>query len=306
MSKKANPTLIGAFVLGAIAITIFAVYFFAKQTLFTKIDKYILYFPQSIDGLDVGSPVKFKGVEIGWVDNIFLQFEDDSTDVPVIINVPRKKAVDIKTISSILLNRELFLKEIDRGLRGSLDLQSFLTGKYFIELNYFPDEPAVFLGNSPPYIEIPTVLSSYEKMWIAIKDTFQKISEIDFKDLTDHIKSVAQKLDGKLDELNFKEINDKLISAMESFRNMSSNIDKHIDPLSTDLKQTLSNASKAFESLKQAATSVNNLVSPDAPYGGQLNSTLEEISKASHSIRSLADFLERNPNALLTGRKMSD
>lgn len=306
MSRKANPTLIGAFVLGAIAITILAVYFFAKQTLFTKTDKYILYFPQSINGLDIGSSVKFKGVEIGWVDNIFLQFETNSTVVPVIINVPRKKAMDVKTISSILLNRQLLLNEISRGLRGSLDLQSFLTGKYFIELDYFPDDPAVFLGKNPPYTEIPTVYSNYEKMWDAIKDTFQKISKVDFVDISEHIKSVAKKLDIKLDELNFKEINDKLISAMESLRSMSSNIDKHIDPLSTDLKQTLTNASKAFESLKQAASSVDNLVSADAPYGGQLTNTLDEISKAAHSIRNLADFLERNPNSLLTGRKMSD
>lgn len=306
MSKKANPTLIGAFVLGAIAITVISIYFFAKQTLFTKIDKYVLYFPQSINGLDVGSSVKFKGVEIGWVDNIFLQFDNHSTYVPVIINIPRKKALDVKTISSILLNPELFKSEIEKGLRGSLDLQSFLTGKYFIEFDYFPNEPAVFLGNNPLYTEIPTVYSSYEKMWIAIKDTFEKVSKVDIISIGDHIKSIAKKLDVKLDDLNFKEINDKLISAMESLRSMSSNIDKHIDPLSTDLKQTLSNASKAFEALKQAATSVDNLTSPDAPYGGQLNTTLDEISKAAHSLRDLTDYLERNPNSLLTGRKRSN
>lgn len=306
MSKKANPTLIGAFVIGAIAITVFAVYFFAKQTLFTKTDKYILYFPQSVNGLDVGSSVKFKGVEIGWVDNIFLQFENSSTNVPVVINIPRKKAMNVKTISSILLNPELFKAEVERGLRGSLDLQSFLTGKYFIEMDYFPDDPAVFLGMNPPYVEIPTVYSSYEKMWIAIQNTFEKISKVDFVTMTEHIKSVAKKLDVKLDELDFKEINDKLISAMDSFRKMSSNIDKHIDPLSTDLKHALGNASKAFEALKQAATSVDNLTSPDAPYGGQLNTTLDEISKAAHSLRDLTDYLERNPNSILTGRKRSD
>lgn len=306
MSKKANPTLIGAFVLGAIAIAVCAVYFFAKQTLFTKTDKYILYFPQSINGLDVGSSVKFKGVEIGWVEKILLQFESNSTYVPVIINIPRKKELDAQTISSILLNKELFLSEVEKGLRGSLDLQSFLTGKYFIEFDYFPNEPAIFIAQNPPYVEIPTVYSSYEKMWISIQDTFEKISKVDFKATTDSIRSLAQKLDVKLDELNFKEINDKLISAMDSFRNMSNNLEKHIDPLSSDLKQTLSNASKAFESLSQAASSVDNLTSPDAAYGGQLTRTLDEISKAASSLRGLTDYLERNPNSLLTGRKRSD
>lgn len=305
MSKKANPTLIGVFVMGAITIAILAIYFFAKQTLFTKIDKYVLYFPQSINGLDVGSSVKFKGVEIGWVGDILLDFEQTSTYVPVIINVPRKKT-SIETMSSILLNKERFMVEIEKGLRGSLDLQSFLTGKHFIELDYFPEEPAVFWVSNPPYPEIPTVYSDYEKMWIAIKDTFERISKIDFISIGDHIKSVAKKFDIKLDELNFKEINDKLIAAMESLRSMSSNIDKHVDPLSSDLKQTLEHASQAFEELKKAATSADNLMSPDAPYGGQLNTTLEEISKAARSIRNLSDFLERNPNALLTGRKIYD
>lgn len=305
MSKKANPTLIGVFVVGAMTIAIFAIYFFAKQTLFTKIDKYSLYFPQSINGLDLGSPVKFKGVEIGWVSDILLEFERSSTYVPVIINVPRKKA-STETMSSILLNKERFLNEIQKGLRASLGLQSFLTGKYFIELDFFPEEPAVFLGINPPYSEIPTVYSDYEKMWLAIKESFEKISKIDFLSIGNHIKSVAKKFDLKLDELNFKEINDKLIAAMESLRNMSSNIDKHIDPLSSDLKQTLGHASQAFEELKKAATSADNLMSPDAPYGGQINTTLEELSKAARSIRNLSDFLERNPNALLTGRRMSD
>src|SRR5260370_36743133 len=72
MSTKANPTVIGVFVLGAILIAIGAVFFFGSADLFAKKQTYVSYFAQSVSGLQTGSNVKFKGVNIGKVTRVLL------------------------------------------------------------------------------------------------------------------------------------------------------------------------------------------------------------------------------------------
>lgn len=266
MSKSASPTLIGSFVVGGLAIVIFSIYFFASETLFGKKDRYILYFPQSVNGLDVGVSVKFKGVPIGRVSAVLLHFEGEQEYVPVIVEIPTRilKRINLDTEAN-------FSEEIRKGLRGSMGLQSFLTGKYFVELDYFPEEKALFIGKGGRYREIPTVKSNYEKMWIALKEVLNNLRGVDFKGAANGIKTATNKIDSKLDELDAKAINDKLVAA--------------------------------FDEVKKAAVSFDNMTNPNSPNGGQLNITLEEISKTARSIRGLTDYLERNPNALLSGKK---
>lgn len=269
MSKKASLTLIGSFLVGALVIIIFSIYFFASQTLFGKKDKYILYFPQSVNGLDVGVAVRFKGVPIGYVSAILLHFEGEKEYVPVVIEVPKRilKRINFDTEAE-------YIREIEKGLRGSLGLQSFLTGKYFVDLDYFPEEEAVFVGKSSPYREIPTVKSNYEKMWIAAREVLDHLRIVDFKGVADGIKTAADTFDSKLKELDAKIINEKLVASLDE--------------------------------VKKAATSFDDIINPSSPDGGQLSITLEEVSKTARSIRGLTDYLERNPNALLTGKKSSN
>lgn len=298
MSKNASPTLIGSFVVGALAIVIFSIYFFASQTLFGKKDRYILYFQQAVSGLDVGAVVKFKGIPVGRVSAILLHFEGEEEYVPVVVEIPRRilKRINLDTEAN-------YKEEIRKGLRGSMGLQSILTGKYFVEFDYFPEEKAVFIGHSKRFREIPTVQSSYEKMWIAAKAILNNLRDVDFKGAVDGIKAATNKIDSKLGEMDTKAINDKLISSLDSFGGFSKKLDKQVDPVSEDLKKTLAKAGGSFDEVKKAATSFDNMTNPDSPNGGQLNITLEEISKTARSIRGFTDYLERNPNALLTGKK---
>lgn len=299
MSKKANPTLIGSFVIGGLAVAIFSIYFFASQTLFSKKDKFILYFPQTVNGLDVGVAVKFKGVAVGRVSAILLQFEGEKEEyVPVVIEIPKgiSKRVNLDT-------KEGLLSEIEKGLRGSLSLQSFLTGKYFIELDFFPEQEAVFLATGSRYREIPTASSNYEKMWMAFRVTLNQLSDVDFKAAFNEMKITANKLGNKLDEFDAKAINASLISSFDSFGAFSEKLDNRVDPAVDNLEVTMEKARGSYDAIRRAANSFNNMVSPDSASGGQMNITLEEISKTARSIRGLTDYLERNPNALLSGKK---
>ena len=93
MNKKISPTLIGAFVIGAIALLVIAIIVFGSGRLFKQTREFVLYFETSVNGLRVGAPVKFKGVEVGSVKNIVLQLEKDTqvARIPVIIEIDLEK-----------------------------------------------------------------------------------------------------------------------------------------------------------------------------------------------------------------------
>ena len=103
MGKRINPATVGAFVLGAIGLILAAVVVFGSGSLFRKTHEFVIYFGGDINGLRVGAPVKFKGVEIGAVKRIKLRLEQDvnrdngqlraDVRIPVIIELDEEKIV---------------------------------------------------------------------------------------------------------------------------------------------------------------------------------------------------------------------
>src|SRR5512139_3715931 len=75
MAKKVNRTLIGAFVLGAIILVVAGVMVFGSGKFFAKRNTVVMFFEGSVKGLNVGSPVVFRGVKIGEVTNVRLLFD---------------------------------------------------------------------------------------------------------------------------------------------------------------------------------------------------------------------------------------
>ncbi|MBT8124865.1 MAG: MCE family protein, partial [Gammaproteobacteria bacterium] len=89
MSKKSNPTFIGAFVVGAIALAVTTVILLGGGKIFSDRSTYVTYFEGSIQGLRVGANVNFRGVRIGQVRRINVRFEESmlNFDLPVIIEL---------------------------------------------------------------------------------------------------------------------------------------------------------------------------------------------------------------------------
>ena len=144
MNKKISPTLIGAFVIGAIALLVIAIIVFGSGRLFKQTREFVLYFETSVNGLRVGAPVKFKGVEIGSVKNIVLQLEKDTqvARIPVIIEIDLEKLTARGAAGTIAEDREAFRKAItDLGLRGQLLMESLVTGLLYVGLDFFPGTP---------------------------------------------------------------------------------------------------------------------------------------------------------------------
>jgi paraquat-inducible protein B len=329
MNKKISPTLIGAFVLGAVALLVVAVIIFGSGKLFRKTKEFVIYFDTSVNGLNIGAPVKFKGVEIGAVKDIALQIERDTqvTKIPVIIEIDLEKLTSRGASGTIAEDEETFRQAIySRGLRGQLLTESLVTGLLYVGLDFFPGTPVHLVQQSDErhrYLEIPTTPTTLEQAQDAVTRIITKIEEIDFKSL---IASLEGTVGGINQLVNAPELKStlraleratpKLDEAIAGFTKLTTTIGNDVTRLSENLQQTSTAAREAMVqadlALKQtdialkeaqvAMTNVRAISDPESPPFYEMTRSLREVAAAARSLRLLTNFIERNPRALVFGK----
>ncbi|MBX3027934.1 MCE family protein [bacterium] len=313
MGKKANPAIVGLFVLGALILAVAGVLVFGSGKLFRRTIDAVMYFPGSVDGLSVGAPVKFKGVDIGSVTNIQLVLRagerGPEARIPVYVVLdPSKIVTEGRNIH--FPDPEAREELINRGLRAQLQSQSLLTGLLFIQLDFFPDTEARWVEkqpSDPP--EIPTIPTTLEQASTQAREIINELRTIDFKGMVDEanraLAGLSQlindpSLRGAIDQLpgTVKNLNGAIDSANALLRR----VDRQVEPLSSELTQTLVGAQRAMDTVEKTASTATTLIQPGSPLDHDLRQSLNAISQAADALRLFADYLERNPSALLYGR----
>jgi len=322
MSTKVSPTLIGAFVVGAVALIVIAILLLGSGRLFRQTRDFVLYFDNSVNGLRVGAPVKFKGVEVGTVKDIRLQLEKGAevNKIPVIIEIDLEKLTLRGATPQIAVDREAFHKAVVDGFRGQLEMESLVTGLLYVALDFFPGTPINFVQQdnvNNKYPEIPTLPTSLEQAKGAVDRILNKLEEIDFKRLIDSLTKTSDEV-GQLVRVNSPTVKSILQSvdqampqlrgAILDFRTLTATANNNVTNVSADLHQTLTAAHSAIEqiaaTMKEAETtiiSVRATIDPNSPTFYELTKSLREVSGAASSIRLLADSLDRNPQAVILG-----
>jgi paraquat-inducible protein B len=329
MNKKISPTLIGAFVVGALALIVIAIIAFGSGRLFKQTREFVLYFENSVNGLRVGAPVKFKGVEIGSVKNIVLQLEKGTqvARIPVIIEIDLEKLTSRGAAGTIAEDREAFRTAItELGLRGQLLMESLVTGLLYVGLDFFPGTPVKlvqqFDGNNK-YPEIPVTPTTMEQAQDAVGRVLAKLEEIDFKGL---VNSLAATVDGVDKLVNAPEIQSslkslaqtmpKLDEAVAGIRQLTTTLESNLTQVTGNLEQTSDAARDAMQhakitmkqtdaALKEAEAAMINIRAisdPDSVTFYELGRSLREVSAAARSLRLLSNSVERNPRALIFGK----
>ena len=323
MSTKVSPTLIGAFVIGAVALIVIAILLLGSGRLFRQTRDFVLYFDNSVNGLRVGAPVKFKGVEVGSVKDIRLQLEKGAevNKIPVIIEIDLEKLTLRGATPEIAVDREAFHKAVVEGFRGQLAMESLVTGVLYVALDFFPGTPINFVQQenvNNKYPEIPTLPTSLELAKGAVERILNKLEEVDFKRLIDSLTKTSDGV-GQLISVNSPTVKSILQSvdqampqlrgAISDFRTLTATANNNVTNVSADLHQTLTAAHSAIEqiaaTMKEAETtiiSVRTTIDPNSPTFYELTKSLREVSGAASSIRLLADSLDRNPQAVILGK----
>lgn len=304
MSRRASPTAIGAFVVGAAALAIFGVIVLGSGRLFQRTTPLVSYFDGSVNGLTLGAPVKFKGVDIGAVTHIFIQLDPADRDarIPVYFELDedklRRAGVRLEPNATAALE-----SAIQRGLRAQLQTESFLTGVLYVELNYYPDSPATFLGSWDGTTEVPTMPTQMEQAREVVKQVVAKLDEIDFKGLIDSLTEAADGIREFATSDELKHTMATLDEALGSVRELSRSVEKNVTPLGQSLTRTSDRIEAVGRELNETLASVREVIDPDAPLVVDLRRSLGEVQDAATALRSLADELDRNPSALVFGRE---
>jgi paraquat-inducible protein B len=361
MSKKASPTFIGIFVLGAIALVVIGILIFGTGRFFSDRPKYVLYFDGRVKGLNVGAEVAFRGVRIGNVADIQMYFhpENLTIHIPVIIEIDLKKITNLA--GKIKDSKEpagIMTELVNNGLRAQLKLQSLVTGQLYVDFDFYPDREATFLSArlediDMDYPELPTIPSELEeiarvlgslpietlayKALDAIEGIEKMINSVEMREgfsaLTEtmkHIEDLAvninkeivplgtdtrellQTLDGLAGNTNtvIQGISDDIIQVAAGANNVVQNMEvilenlsNQIIPVTGDIKSVTEAAQTAIEQANKAFVALENITRRETLTGYQIHNAFDEFAAAARSIRLLADYLERHPEALIHGKR---
>ena len=340
MSKKANPAVIGAFVLGALVLLVGVILIFGGGKVFQRVDKFALIFPTSVKGLRVGAPVTFRGTQIGEVTDIrmILDAESDDIHIKVIIELPEEEEFDVIGEGPLadMKGAEGVLHLVrERGLRAKLTLQSLVTGQLLIDLDFYPGTPIEVVDLPSRYPQIPTIATGLQQF-------MQTLQEMPIRQTMLKIQKAVDAVTNFANSPKLPEMLDDIGAAASEARKLAENLNRRTDQLSEDLLAT-SGATRAAmvqaektlaleegkpgeiadgllraeNSVRRAADaigsaakeaqnvlkSVDSIVDENAPIRAEVENMVLELSAAARSVRNLADYLERHPEAFIKGKQ---
>lgn len=330
--KKNNSFRIGAFIVGAILLVFLALLFFSGGDLFSQKERVVMYFEGSVQGLQVGAPIKLKGVILGEITDIQINFDSNTQDngnknnsaKNIVTAVTGDLALKRISRKGNEVSLEFFEEAIANGLRAQLNFQSFLTGLLYVELDFFPDTPATLYGFKKNYLELPTVATGFEELT-------KNLQEINLKSLVKNLDQLTLRLSNIVKSGVIEETLGSVRLAADSFTETSQTMGQDVSQLSKNLSDTsrtlntllaslnkqtpavadelrasMLQLQRSLVELDKASNSVHQSFSEDAPLVNQLNDTLKEISRSAEAFRTLSETIDQQPEALLRGKQVSD
>ncbi len=252
----------------------------------TVFEHYTLVFRESVRGLAVGAPVDLRGVTVGEVTRINLELDPGGRDITMPVEIrfyperlhARSRSKDKTQLpSSSTDSRKLLNAMVAKGFRAQIRSGSLLTGQQYIALDFFPKAAPARIDWSKKPPVLPTVAGSLEQFQASLMQIVQKLEKLPLEELAGDARKTLQSLD----------------AALKNAEKLLNNIDSSIVP---EARKVLGETAKTLESAKQT-------LSADAPLQTDLRNTLRELGRAAQSLRTLSEYLERNPEALIHGKQ---
>jgi paraquat-inducible protein B len=243
--RRTSPTLIGAFVVGGLALLIATVIVAGGGRFFTRKEYAVMHFSGSIYGLQVGAPVVFRGVRLGSVTSIGLVYDKaaDRFSIPVLAELEPHiiRGMGDRRSDEEAERGETLQALVKRGLRAQLSLQSLLTGQLYVDLDLRPEKPGQLRGGTyRSAIEIPTTPT-------AIQALRGQLEGLDLRKLLDDVSAIAGSARSVLAGPQLKQALDNVVQITEQVQQLSERLNRRIDPLADAATATLGDSRRAIE-----------------------------------------------------------
>jgi paraquat-inducible protein B len=330
VKTKISPSVVGIFVIGAILLIIVALLSFGSVNFFSKPQRFLVYFDESIHGLDLGSSVKLRGVRVGRVADLSVRYNaaTNKSDVAVICEFNRNMIIDDQGKPIDVSARSELQAMVDHGLRAQLGVVGLATGLLFVELDFY--DPHQYPAGAPEpgakHLVVPSVPSAISEYQASLTEILSDLKRVDFAGVSRNLNATLATANQKLQGLDTARLSEhwvktadtiqalasdpeikkailNLNAAGNDLRSLIAQLNGQVQPTGEKLAQTLDAARKALATFDAAASGAQRFIAAQNGIGEDTNRTMEQLREAAASVQRLADFLERNPNALITGRK---
>lgn len=302
--------------------------FFGSFKFFSDHEEFICYFDEPVSGLDIGSPVKFRGVKIGSVKEIFLRFnqEAQSEHIPVVIQLDLSVLNSSLGLDVDIRDDETFSKIIDLGYRAKLVTESFITGLRYIEIDVLLEggQPKL-VQKRVVYKEIPTVPSLNAQLGQSVEEVFVRLGALDIPMINDELIRVLKNAREGLEEVDFRGVSELIKEAghstssflespelreaitairetVDEFRLLAIKLNSRFDTVLAEAGETNEELQRMLKQVGDATSKAEYMFSSESSFRYRIEDALVEVAEAAEAIRILVEYLERNPNSLLRGK----
>jgi phospholipid/cholesterol/gamma-HCH transport system substrate-binding protein len=331
-----NPTnhwKLGAFVLATLLLAITVLGFLGAERLNREVFETVSYFSESVEGLEVGSPVKFRGVTLGRVNNI--TFAPNRREVQVTAQIDFATVERLGLLESLPLERQGLQFEIE-GLRVQLS-RSGITGIAFLEADVFDplQHPLPSYDFALPWNYLPTVPSTLKSLEGRLSESLDALPGVlrsadlllqrlegvlaaaRVAELSASVSGSLDSARGLVDELRAADptglvqdtrdtmtaittLAGELSAEMATVRAVLARLESGVGTLESELGSA--DLSDTVAALRRAAESVAELARDGTATSADLRRELRGAGETLDALRALAELLERDPSALLKGR----
>lgn len=263
----------------------------SMETIHHLKQRYLLYFNESVRGLTPGAPVEFRGIRVGQVVSVELEFDTQRMEfrIPVVVELEPER---IRLTGNGKLDSEnLAPKLIEKGLTAQLKQANLLTGQLAVALSLEPKVPRPSRSADDPHPRIPTMPTPFEELSGTVTRILKKLDDLPL----DHIASGVERDLASLDQtlkaatVTLESFDDTL----SGLKNLTGNLDRELAPA----------AKTAIDEMQRTLQELRANFGSDSPLSSDARQAMEEFSKAARGIRDLTDYLERHPESLLRGKK---
>jgi len=333
MSTRANPTIIGAFVLGASILLVAGLLLWGGTGMFKPKYRVVMYFDAAVTGLQKGAPVLLRGVRVGEVTDVQMRWGTWLATVYADLEPDTLKGVRPRDLDDALQRVVQ-----DRHLRAQLRMQSFVTGVLYVALDDFPGTPVVLRRLDKDVHELPTVPTTIELWTAKVEKIADALAALPLDELArslittvDEAKRILKSPEVARSLKNLDGVLSDGRGLVRRVDTLAANVNAQVGPLSSDVQATLKSAQATLAeapalvaqiepllaSLKKSSDTagvtlehaqvtlagVDGTLNQDSALGYELVKSLQELRETLRALGSLADYLERNPNAVIYGAR---
>ena len=297
MGSKISPTVIGAFVVGALICIVAGVLLFGGGKFFKEKLPYVLFFDSSVEGLNVGAPVIFRGVQVGQVSEISAIIDPQAFTLVIRVKVELVRG-SVHTMGGPVQDSSKAIEGlIQKGVRASLRMQSFVTGVLYVAFDFNPDTPIRRLGLDPTYPELPTIPSDLDQLKSTIQQALGDLKKLPLDTLLSEVLALFKRANSLLELPEVKQALVSLDGVVLAAEHLLQHADGQVAPLSTKVGGAADAARVTLEMartvLADAQKLLRNVDGQVTPLAGSATDTLAAargtLGQAQKSLVKLTD-----------------